>query len=250
MVLITHLTLRIEGDCSTTLTVCLQGKDAIVVAADSRGTFGDLQSITAQNDTIKKVYLVGKVGISMAGATNANMVIEEVAKAYQNGDGVTATMYKLRETSRSRFDDWFAKFALLPSKDNPNIVRPHLQLSIAGYDLENGKPIPRLYSMVSNYDFAPNLHDFGFVVSGLVQYALYLLNRLYSINMDTETLKHLGAYVITETATQDGRVGGPVQMAVITPAGAPTMLNKVDVQSIITQNEDRSKRLNELFRSE
>jgi hypothetical protein len=63
-------------------------------------------------------------------------------------------------------------------------------------------------------------------------------------------LKHLGAYVITETATQDGRVGGPVQMAVITPAGAPTMLNKVDVQSIITQNEDRSKRLNELFRSE
>lgn len=31
-------------------------------------------------------------------------------------------------------------------------------------------------------------------------------------------LKHLGAYVITETATQDGRVGGPVQMAVITPA--------------------------------
>jgi|SRR6187200_1095589 20S proteasome alpha/beta subunit len=59
-----------------TLTLCLQGKDGIVVAADSRGTFGDPRHITAQNDTIKKVYLVGNVGILEAGSSHANMIVE------------------------------------------------------------------------------------------------------------------------------------------------------------------------------
>ena len=53
-----------------TLTVGLQGHDGIVIASDSRGTFGDPREITAQNDTIKKVYLVRNVGISQAGAIN------------------------------------------------------------------------------------------------------------------------------------------------------------------------------------
>lgn len=66
--------------------------------------------------------------------------------------------------------------------------------------------------------------------------------------MDIETLQHLGAYVITETATQDGRVGGPVQMGVITPGGA-SMLKSEEIQYIIAENGDKSKRLNELFRT-
>lgn len=57
-----------------TLTVCLQGKDAIVAASDSRGTFADPRGVTAQNDNIKKVYLVGNVAICSAGTTHANMI--------------------------------------------------------------------------------------------------------------------------------------------------------------------------------
>jgi hypothetical protein len=47
-----------------------------------------------------------------------------------------------------------------------------------------------MYSMTSNYDFATNFHDFGFVLAEVAQYALYLLNRLYSSDMDMDTLKH------------------------------------------------------------
>ena len=34
-----------------TLLVALRGKDGIVAAADSRGTFGDPRGVTAQNDS-------------------------------------------------------------------------------------------------------------------------------------------------------------------------------------------------------
>jgi len=38
-----------------TLTVCIEGSDGMVLASDSRGTFGDPRGLTAQNDTIKKI---------------------------------------------------------------------------------------------------------------------------------------------------------------------------------------------------
>jgi 20S proteasome alpha/beta subunit len=234
-----------------TLTVCLQGKDGFVLVSDSRGTFGDPRGVTAQNDTIKKVYLIKNVGMLSAGGQQGNMIIEEVTKAAESEkiESVTKIMEKVREVSRKRFNDWFPTFPFLPIPgQNSLFMRPQLQLTIAGYDVENGKIIPRIYSMVSNFDFSPNLHDFGFALGGVAQYALYLLNRLYSVDMDIESLKHLAAYVVTETATQDGKVGGPVQMAVIIPQGQAYMLNKDEVDSIVVKNQKRSKGLKGLFR--
>ena len=105
-----------------------------------------------------------------------------------------------------------------------------------------------MYSMVSNNEFSPNLHDFGFALAGVAQYALYLLNRLYSVDMDVKSLKHLAAYVITETASQDGKVGGPVQMGVITPSGAAQMLKKDEIDSILVENEKKNRELQGFFR--
>jgi 20S proteasome alpha/beta subunit len=234
-----------------TLTVCLQGKDGFVLAADSRGTFGDPRGVTAQNDTIKKIYLIKKIGILSAGGQQGNMIIDEVTKAteLENIEDATKTMGKVREVSRKKFNEWFPTFPFLPMPgQNPAFMRPSLQLTIAGYDTENGKTIPRIYSMVSNLDFSPNLHDFGFALGGVAQYALYLLNRLYSEDMDIENMKHLAAYVVTETATQDGKVGGPVQMAVILPNEQAHMVNKDEIDSIVMKNQERSKGLNALFR--
>ena len=51
------------------LLVCLRGTDGLVLATDSRGTFGDPRGVTAQNDQIKKLYLANeRVGILVAGA--------------------------------------------------------------------------------------------------------------------------------------------------------------------------------------
>lgn len=54
----------------------------MVLASDSRGTFGDPRGITAQNDNMKKVYGVSKyVGVLFAGSgeLGAN-IINEIQK--------------------------------------------------------------------------------------------------------------------------------------------------------------------------
>jgi len=237
-----------------TLIVALKGKDGIVVASDSRGTFGDPRGVTAQNDTIKKVHLVKNVAVLMAGSEQANIIIEEAAREVEqvNSSGVTDIMTKIREVGRRKFSEWYQGFPFFPlPQQNPGFVRPSIQLVIAGYDVDRSGTqgaVPRMYSMTSNYDFAPNLHDFGFAIGGVGQYALYLLNRLYSPDMTTTSLKHLATYVVTETAAQDGKVGGPVQLGVVTPTTA-TMLAKDDIDKIIVENENKSKELKNLFRN-
>lgn len=234
-----------------TLTVCLRGIDGIVLASDSRGTFGDPRGVTAQNDTIKKVYLVRNFGILMAGGQQGNMIIEEAEREVEseNINDVTRVMEKVREIGRRKYNEWFPTFPFMPIPgQNSQFVRPAMHLTIAGYHVENEEMEPKIYSMVSNFDFAPNLHDFGFALGGVVQYALYLLNRLYSTDMEVENLKHLAAYVVTETAEQDGKVGGPVQIGIIFPNAEALMLNTEDIDSIMVENAEKSEELKELFR--
>lgn len=83
-------------------------------------------------------------------------------------------------------------------------------------------------------------------VSGVPQYARCLLDLLYSENMETEVLERLAAYVITKTKTQNDEVGGRVQMVTITPVGA-IRLEDEKINSIILENEDRAKKLKEIF---
>jgi len=64
-----------------TLCVCIKGKDGMVLASDSRGTFGDPRAVTAQNDNMKKLYLVSKyVGVILAGSGELGaMVMNEIS---------------------------------------------------------------------------------------------------------------------------------------------------------------------------
>ena len=51
------------------LLVVLKGKDGLVLAADSRGTFGDPRGITAQNDNQKKAHILSPhVAVLAAGS--------------------------------------------------------------------------------------------------------------------------------------------------------------------------------------
>jgi hypothetical protein len=67
------------------------------------------------------------------------------------------------------------------------------------------------------FNFAPNLSTTGFAVIGIVPLAVYLLNRLYRRGLDLDIAKDLAAYCILETASQDGKVGGPIRMAIVRP---------------------------------
>src|SRR5438105_1205286 len=94
-----------------TLLVALRGKDGIVAAADSRGTFGDPRGVTAQNDSQQKVHVISKhaaVLAAGAGELGTQLLAEIGTRARAaNLDGATTILALVREVSRQRYAEWF-----------------------------------------------------------------------------------------------------------------------------------------------
>ena len=168
-----------------TLLIALKGKDGLVMAADSRGTFGDPRGVTAQNDAQQKAHILSPhVAVLSAGAGEIAALIIDLARKKakdQNVDWATPVTNILRATVREQYNNWFPSVppiqAIAQIQSGQVPVRPDLAFIVGGYE-ESGTP-SRLISLVSGLDFSPMLHDYGFAVQGVAQYALYLLNRLY-----------------------------------------------------------------------
>jgi len=228
------------------LLVCLLGTDGLVLATDSRGTFGDPRSVTAQNDLIKKLYLANKrVGILVAGAGDLGSTVVSgfLALPETASLAITELTMALHRYARAQFGQWFQLFTIKPTGSDPRPARPDLNFIVAGFELNHE---PKIYRMSSSLDFAPMLHNYGFGIDGVAQYALYLVNRLYDPESVIEDLQYLAAYVITETASQDGKVGGAVQMATITVRDSQ-ILGAVAVEDIVITNLQRSLALKKSF---
>lgn len=235
------------------LIVSLRGANGMVLASDSRGTFGDPRGVTAQNDSMKKVFKLSKyVGALVAGSGEIGATImNELTKLVeeQKLEAVSAILDIARTTVKSRYDSWFSRFLIQPIQGAQQPVRPDLNLIISGYEMDsNQKPlVQRNYQLVALLDFAPMLCDYGFALNGVAQYALYLLNRLYVPASPIEKLIPLAAYIITETASQDGKVGGPVQIMTIDPDKGCIPLQPEQVNKIVEQNLQRSLNLRKSF---
>jgi len=236
-----------------TLLVALRGKDGIVAAADSRGTFGDPRGVTAQNDSQQKVHLVSAhAAVLMAGSgeLGTQLVTEIAALARQQRmDGATQAMQLVRQIARARYAEWFPHLPPAVPPGMAGIGRPELAFMVAGYDADAGGQytVPRLYQVISVLDFPPTLHEYGFALSGIAQYALYLLNRLYEPDRSLKDLLALAVYVITETASQDGKVGGPVRVVTVTPERGGVTLTDDEVRKIHESNEERGAALRKSF---
>ena len=100
-----------------TLLVALAGQDGLVLAADSRGTFGDPTQTTAQNDSMQKAHVLSKhVAALFAGSGEVGALLAEEAKATISSsgtDGVTPVMESLRSTCRQKYNEWFQTVAAI-----------------------------------------------------------------------------------------------------------------------------------------
>lgn len=225
----------------------------MVLAADSRGTFGDPRIVTAQNDTLQKAHILAPhVAVLTAGSAELGALIIDMVKkeiTAHKVDGAYRVLKTLRDTVRKQYQDYFPSIpAIQPIAEiqaGRVAFRPDLAFIVGGYELDH---TPRIFGLGSLFDFPPFLHDYGFAVQGVGQYALYLLNRLYEQNRTIEELTPLAIYVITETASQDGKVGGPVNVITIKPGpeGCQTMSPET-VQQIQKTNESRSRALRDSF---
>jgi predicted proteasome-type protease len=160
---------------------------------------------------------------------------------------------RLRDHVRRRYEEWFPSVPAVPAPALAGAgqvpTRPDLTFLVSGYEVdENGKALDsKIYQIASTTDFAPNLHDYGFAVAGVAPYAWYLLNRLYEGNRSITDLVALAVYAITETASQDGKVGGPVNVVTISADAGCRILTSHEVDKIIEINRRRSGTLRRSF---
>jgi len=227
----------------------------MVLACDSRGTFGDPRGVTAQNDNMLKLYKVSDyVGVLFAGSGEYAATLIQEIRENLNAEpikGITPVMNRIREVVMRKYNEWFPNYLPHPLQGRPGPVKPGLAITIGGYELnEEREPIiQKIYTLNSVNNFAPAYHDYGYALNGVAQYALYLLNRLYDSEMTVDCLTHLGAYVISETASQDGKVGGPVRIITINPERGCVQLDPQQINVILSTNDARTEDLKTLFRS-
>lgn len=219
-----------------TLVVALQAGDGIVLAGDNRGTFGDPRGFMAVSDVRRKVFkLSDHCGVGIAGppdiASNLlkNMEEQLASKSLRYADDVTLF---LRDSFRAQYNEWFQQF--------PVRERPLMGVVICGYELSfsGNELVPRIYTISSDQDYATMLCDQGFCLLGLPLFPTYLVNRLYDMNAPKEHVTSLAEYIVSETGTQDPKVGGPVSLSVITPDGGFRELDEAEVADVHRRNEE------------
>lgn len=199
-----------------TLVLSAQGKDFVVASADSRGTFGDVNVAFSSYDVMEKLAQVSEhVVIQMYGASEIGDNIFEEFK--QNvtpaDDGISNILIKLAAFCLGK---WQQQFTNVPFQ-----YRPVVAYQVAGLDKnnENKFVIPKIFDIDSRTNFTPSFHRYGWAAGGVPMYAIYLMGRRYRNTMTMEELSALVAYVQSETASQDLRVGGATRMKRILPEG-------------------------------
>ena len=158
-----------------TLVVVLKGPDGVVLAADSRGTIGDPRGLTAINDTYEKLFRLTKfTGVVSFGAAELSSQMMDIVNNHPNIRNLDEErdIKKIVEVFRQGltriYQDWF--------RQTPPQQRPTLGYIVGGLD-ENGDG--RVYTLVSNLEFAPQYHIKGSGLGGVPQYAVYLVHKLY-----------------------------------------------------------------------
>lgn len=202
-----------------TLGVGIETNGGIVLASDSRGTVGDLRGLTTNNDTHMKIFTpMPQVALALAGMGDVGHALMQHVRAQldQANSDVDAVATSMHAIGAQYYAQSFGipQWLMSPSGMPASTPRPDVWCLLAGYT-QAGRP--KLINMTSAvpFNFTPSFTNTGFAAVGVAPLALYLLNRLYSRDLSLEIAKDLAAYCIEETASQDGKVGGPVRMAVV-----------------------------------
>jgi 20S proteasome alpha/beta subunit len=201
-----------------TLTICIIGKNGIVLASDSRAS-----AVLFSNDTVRKIFRLNDyfaVGISGDGSL-AMHFLSLISDKLDFTKGVTDLAEQLRKHGKEKFDEFFSHLA---PKD-----RSSLSILLAGYTI-SGEPV--IYRLGSDDNFVPRRSTTGFDCIGVPYIANYLLNRLYEPDISTEHAAELATFCIKETSSQDYSVGGPTQIATFSNKEKYFELSRLEIDKI------------------
>jgi hypothetical protein len=225
-----------------TLIVGMRADTAIVLAADSRGTIGDPRGLTAINDSYVKIFKLSNCGLGIAGASEMGAaLLDGLLKSDCNTvTNIDDAINKVVKQCADSFAGWF--------RDIPPAQRLGVILTLVGYRFSKGKPPePMIYILNSQFNFAPQLLNNLPCLTGIPQYAVYLVHRYLSPNITLDKAKALSEYLIAETASQDPKVGGRIRMAIISPDKGYNELTEAEVTAIHQANEGLNQKLRQFF---
>jgi hypothetical protein len=226
-----------------TLALAIKATDAIIVAADSRGTIGDPRGLTAVNDTQQKVFQFGACGLAIAGAGEMVLaIIDEFQKQGLNNPATIDAAVANFGQAAIWCDNWY--------RGIPPAQRPGALFILGGYrpSAAGGAPTPLVYLLNSNSSFAPQLANNYPMMAGVPQYAVYLSHRYYDPSISADNAAALAQYLIAETASQDPKVGGPIKISKITATNGYQALTDAEIEALRKRNERLNKRLSKYFR--
>lgn len=187
-----------------TLTICIKAIDGIILASDSRATSRNPRLETTINDTVKKIFPIGKYsGIGIAGDGGLAMsLIDDLKERIHTNNEIRELVKEFHKFSGDIFNDWFPH-------QKPD-ERSFLSIILTGYTADGNAEI---YNLFSIDNFVPRKSTTGFSCLGITYLAQYLLNRFYQPDITIGHAAELAAFCIKETASQDGKVGGDLQLA-------------------------------------
>ena len=198
-----------------TLVIAAHGTNFVILGADSRGTIGTEEQglIIGLDDRSKLIEVAPHVGFLMFGFGDVGeMLLQGFRASLGSLDGVSLVAENFRVHCREKWNEWltgvrpeyFPRFGFLISGLDPNQAGEFV--------------VPRTYSLLSESGFVPGFHR-KFISMGCPMLANYILNKRYREDLTVETLAPLVAYAISETASVDRRVGGPIKIAIIRSSG-------------------------------
>jgi hypothetical protein len=225
-----------------TLALAIKATDAIIIAADSRGTIGDPRGLTAINDTQQKLFQFGSCALAISGSAELTLaLLDELGRrGLSNPQGIDQAVGVFSQAA-DIYEEWLKTVTLEH--------RPGIAMILAGYRAVDGQgPLPMVYVLISNARFAPQLSGAYPMMIGVPQYAIYLSHRYYDPAISSDNAAALAEYLISETASQDPKVGGPIRIAKVRPTGYET-LNDEQVLSLSKRNQRLNDRLKRFFRN-
>ncbi|MBX5321833.1 MAG: hypothetical protein ACQXXG_08815 [Candidatus Bathyarchaeia archaeon] len=206
-----------------TLIIVAQGKNFVVVGADSKGMLGDLRGpIVVGSNRYQKVTVVSEhVAIAVYGEAEFGEYLLhqfQTTGVSKGVDGSTEMMEKLSSFCRDKWKEWFKE--VQPQR------YPAIGFLIAGLDKgPNGQyDAPMIYSVESAYSFVPAFHKHGFTCRGIIPLATYILTEEYQEDMSVDDLCSLIESTISRVARTDPRIGLPVRIALVTPVEGARMI--------------------------
>jgi 20S proteasome alpha/beta subunit len=224
-----------------TLIIAAEGKDFVILGADSRATIesrgGDTRVEINFMNKITKV--ADHVAILLAGeAEVGDRLIEKFKLSLKrNEDGVSCIAEKLADFC---IDD---SRRLIGVPTHPNYF-PDFGFIVAGLDERRSKyKVPRCYTLDSMTGFRLGLAR-GFAIDGKRMIAYYLFAKEFEHGMEFEDVCRLVAKAINDTKSIDGDVGGGIRMARIHSSGY-TEVPEADIQNeyIVPWDVEKLQRL-------